>query len=104
MLIQGSNNPIVIKFDRQIEDIPALVVSLWRDSAHYPEPICTWHRQDMLISGDTVVCDLTTEVTRDLPNCILRIEAKGLDDDGNTIFWDRVPVDVKVRKDRDLQP
>lgn len=102
MLIQGSNNPLVITFDQRIEDLPALVVSLWRDPSGYIQPIKVWQKNEMTITGDTAICELTEADTKDLPEGALRIEAKGLNDDGSTIFWDKYVVDVLPRKDRSI--
>ena len=101
MIIQGSNNPLVIQFDADISGIPTLVVSLWCDMAGYfGRALKTWERDDMTISGDTAMCEITEAETRAFPTSKLILEAKGLDTDGNTVFWDAYPVDVKNRHDK----
>lgn len=102
MIIQGSNNPIVIQFDASVENIPMLVVSLWCDSfgSSSTNPVKTWDKESMLIDEDTAICQITEEETASLPASMVFIEAKGLDGDGNTIFWDSQSVDVKKRRDK----
>lgn len=101
MIIQGSNNPLIIKFDQQIEDIPRLVITLWQDrSALTAVKVAHWENADMLVSGDTAVCPITEAQTGALPSTELVLEAKGLDGEGNTVFWDEYRVDIKRRRDR----
>lgn len=101
MIIQGSNNPLVIQFDASIADMPALVVTLWSDTARYPyKMLKRWDRDNMTIDNDTAVCPLTEAETKAFPNGDLVIEAKGLDGDGNTIFWDQYALNVKTRRDK----
>jgi len=101
MIIQGSNNPLVIQFDADVSGIPTLVVSLWCDMAGYfNKPLKTWERSDMTINGDTAACDITEQETRNFPSAKIILEAKGLDGDGNTVFWDAYPVDIKTRHDK----
>lgn len=101
MIIQGSNNPLVIKFDTDISTIPRLVVTLWADMpGHTTAPLLQWENEDMTIDGDTAVCPITEEQTRSLPANVLVLEAKGLDEYGNTMFWDEYKVDIKRRRDR----
>ena len=100
MLIQGSNNPIVIKFDRSVDTIPVLVVSLWDKLSPGIEPLKAWEREDMTIDGDTAICPNSESETVSMPNDGLILEAKGLDSNRNTVFWDRCEVDVLKRHDR----
>ena len=101
MIIQGSNNPLVIQFDTNISDIPTLVVSLWSNLKGLDHsPLITWNKSDMDISGSTAVCPVSESQTSGFPGTDLILEAKGLDGDGNTIFWDEYKVDLKRRRDR----
>lgn len=101
MIIQGSNNPLVIQFDASIADMPVLVVTLWSDTAVYPtKMIKRWNNEDMTISDDTAICPISEEETKNIPNGRLVLEAKGLDENGNTIFWDQYELDVMARRDR----
>lgn len=101
MIIQGSNNPLVIQFDATVEGMPTLVVTLWSDTAmHQTKMIKRWNIEDMTIDDKTAICPITEEETKALPQGKLIIEAKGLDGDGNTIFWDQYELDVKTRRDR----
>lgn len=100
MIIQGSNCPLVIQFDAQIDSMPALVVTLWPDTGCSRAPLKTWYLDDMTVSGDTAVCPLTEKETAGFPDFQQVIEAKGLDENGNTIFWDEYKIELKRRRDR----
>lgn len=101
MIIQGSNNPLVIQFDANIADMPALVVTLWADTSECsPQIIKQWNTEDMIIDNDTAVCPISEDETKEISVSYLTLEAKGLDSDGNTIFWDQYKLDVKKRRDR----
>ena len=54
----------------------------------------------MTINDDTAICPITEEESASLPRVNLHIEAKGLDQNGNTIFWDDYKVNVMYRRDR----
>lgn len=97
MMIQGSNNPLVIQFDQAVDSLPQLVVSLWSASG---ESLKTWALPDMMVSGDTAVCPLTEAETANIGGAKVTLEAKGLDGSGNTVFWDSVNVYVKTRQDK----
>ena len=101
MIIQGSNNPLVIQFDASVSDMPKLIVTLWNDRDGYPNKLLkSWDETQMTISDDTVVCPLDEAETKEYPHGRLIIEAKGLDSNMNTIFWDQYPLDVKERRDK----
>ena len=101
MVIQGSNNPLVIQFDKQVDNLPQLVITLWYDrSSTMSKMIKKWEKDDMMVTGDTAVCSIDEIETSKLPAPALVLEAKGLDAYGNTIFWDEYKLDVKQRRDK----
>lgn len=104
MIIQGSNNPLVIQFDASIADMPSLVVTLWADKTdkfrQSPVLVERWDIEDMIIENDTAICQISEDKTKNISAEYLILEAKGLDSDGNTIFWDQYKLDVKPRRDR----
>ena len=103
MIIQGSNNPIVIQFDANISEMPTLIITLWSDKDIYqPRMIKRWNKSDINMEENIAVCPITEAETKALPPGKLVLEAKGLDDNGNTIFWDQYEVDVKGRRDRNI--
>lgn len=100
-ILQGSNNPLVIQFDADISNIPVLVISLWCDKLRYAgKALKTWETQDIQVSGDTAICQLTESETAKFPDAELILEAKGLDANNNTMFWDQYTIDVKGRHDK----
>lgn len=100
MIVQGSNNPLVLTFDQSVDSIPVLSVTLWSATGRGTNPIKAWTNEDMMINGDTVVCPLTESETASLVPLKLMLEAKGLDSEGNTIFWAEYPIDTYKRRDR----
>lgn len=100
MIVQGSNNPLVLTFDTSVDDIPSLSVTLWSATGRLTRPLKAWTREDMMINGETVVCPLTEDDTKNLVSANLILEAKGLDQEGNTIFWEEYPIDLHRRRDR----
>ena len=104
MIIQGSNNPLVIQFDTSIADMPSLIITLWEDKQdkceQVSEMVKRWNKEDMTISNDTAICPLSEEETKNISTRYLILEAKGLDINGNTIFWDQYKLYIKARRDR----
>lgn len=97
MIIQGSNNPLTVTFDSDISEIPTLVATLWSNTK-----LKEWTLTDMTVDGDTATMPLTEAETAAFPQGILALEVKGLDEDGNTVFWDEVPVRVVGRRDKTI--
>lgn len=98
MIIQGSNIPITITFDQDITDIPVIVATLWGHGSM----IKRWDMVDIEIEDDTAVLPLTEEETASLPCGFIALDVKGLDEDGNTIFWDEASIRVLSRRDKGI--
>ena len=109
MIIQGSNNPLVIQFDASLVEVPTLVISLWQDRVKGDTKSSTLIKQwktgnaGLVIDGDKAICDITEEETADLPSTRMVLEAKGLDEAGNTLFWDAFPIYIKARRDKMIE-
>ena len=101
MIIQGSNNPLVVKFNTSVEGLPHLTVSMWTKPKD-GQLLKLWWETDMTISGDTAICPLTEELTKRLPDAPVTILAKGWDENDETIFWDEKQVNVLNRNDRNI--
>lgn len=99
MIIQGTNVPIEIVFDRSVAEIPVLVASAWAADGTMLQK---WEKSDMDVAEDgvTVQLPLTEEETASWPKKTCGLEVKGLDENGSTIFWDKVGLDVRFRHDR----
>ena len=101
MVIQGSNNPFVVRFDVSIQDIPILIITLWNDVAGMqPKLLKKWEKEDIEVTNDTAICPVTEAETRAFPSSHLVIEAKGLNENNETIFWDAYKIDVLSRRDK----
>lgn len=99
MIIQGTNVPIEIVFDRSVAEIAVLVASAWAADGTM---LKKWEKGDMDVAEDgvTVQLPLAEEETAAWPKKTCGLEVKGLDEDGNTVFWDKVGLDVRSRHDR----
>lgn len=103
MIIQGSNYPLVVQFNEDISEIPKILITLWQDiNATKSVLLKKWEKSDMRISGDTAVCPLSESVTRRLPLRTLVVEIKGLDENGNEIFYEQDEQGVYRRRDKDI--
>lgn len=97
MLIQGTNSPLVIQFDQDVSTMAKLVITLWSLTG---EKIREWDMAELTIDGDTAICPLTETETKEYPNTIVTIEAKGIDSDGDMVFWDQMDVKMVKRRDK----
>ena len=101
MIIQGSNNPLIIKFNIPVASLPQLVVTCWdKTKSDEGRLLKTWYKTDMSINNDTARCPLYESETAAFPSNSVVIEAKGLDERGETVFWDQYRLVVKGRLDR----
>ena len=97
MIVQGTNAPLELQFDRDLSDMDKLVVTLWSLSG---DLVKAWDEDELTIEEDTVLCPLTESETATFPNSWVVVEAKGLDAEGATIFWDEIEVQIVKRNDR----
>lgn len=103
MIVQGSNNPIVLTFDSNVSDCDDLVVTCWdKTKSASGVMLKIWHKGDMQISGNMAVLPITQEDTRRFPDEEVVFAVKGLDADGETIFWDEKKVDILARSDKGI--
>lgn len=103
-IIQGSNVPIVIEFDENIENLPVIIITLWCDEMIYRgDPLKMWNKEDITVSNNMAVCPITEDETAKLPAAPLVMEVKGLDENGKTVFWKEYEVDVVARRDRNIK-
>jgi hypothetical protein len=98
MIIQGTNRPIVLKFDQDVSGLSDLIVTIWDRKGTL---IKEYKTADLTIVGDTVSCPLTEAESAALPLYSVTLEAKGLDD-GETVFWDKLTVNVVRRNDKSI--
>lgn len=99
MIVQGTKNPLVIQFDRDLSDIPTIIITMWSLSGSL---VKEWDTEDVTIEGDTAICPLTEAESKDFPGTVVTLEAKGLDADGAAVFWDRMDVKMVRRNDRNI--
>lgn len=98
MIIQGANNPLAVKFSESVDEMASLVITLWRED----KLIKKWETDDMAIDGDTALCPITEEETAALISTPHILAAKGLDGDGETVFWNEYKIDVMHRHDKNI--
>ncbi len=99
MIVQGSNTPLAVTFDESIEDIPVLTATLWLKCGSL---IKQWDKSDMDISEDgmTIYLSLLEDETANIAPGFIALEIKGLDDSGQTIFWESTDIKVEGRRDK----
>ena len=100
MIVQGTNVPLEITFDRNVSTVPVLVVTIWNQARTL---LKKWEKEDMTIDGAVVTLPLTEEETADWPTKQVVLEAKGLNEEEQTIFWDKAIVPVGCRYDRSIR-
>ena len=99
MIIQGSNQPIVITFDDDInENAQDLKVLLYTTSGE----LKSWEKADLTIAGNSAVAALTQEETLSFPVGSCYIEIKWLDSKGITQFNKVVQDKIVFRSDKRL--
>lgn len=98
MIIQGSNEPLVIQFDESVDTLDKLLVTLWADKPSR-RLIRQWRETEMQIAQGTVTCPLTEQETAALPNGPLTVEIKGLDANGTVVIYEAIPIPVAIRRD-----
>lgn len=97
MIIQGSNQPIVIRFGDDIKtNVSDLKVSLYTVG----KVLKDWNMEDLNISGENAVAGLTQEETVAFPTGACYIEIKWLDLDGITQFNKIVKDQIVYRSDK----
>lgn len=74
-----------------------LVISLWSLTG---ELVREWDLDEITVQEDTAICPLTEDETKAFPNTIVTIEAKGIDSDGDMVFWDQMDVKIVKRRDK----
>lgn len=98
MIIQGSNEPLVIQFDESVDALDKLLVTLWADKPSR-RLIRQWRETEMQIAQDTVTCPLTEQETAALPTGPLTVEIKGLDGSGTVVLYEAISIPVAFRRD-----
>lgn len=98
MVIQGSNESLVITFDESVENMAKMLVTIWLDSEK-ETLVKSWRETDMQIAQNTIVCPLSEAETAAFPPYPLTVEIKGLDADGTTVIYEAIPIEVVARHD-----
>lgn len=100
MVIQGTNVPLEITFDRDVAEIPRIVVTVWAQSG---DMLKKWEKEDMTLDGAVATLPLAESETAAWPTKKVELEAKGLNESSQTIFWDRVSVEIGRRYDKGIR-
>ena len=85
MIIQGSNEPIVITFDSDVSEIREWSVSLYgEDKRGAPTVLLKhWDTADLVMDGMQAYAPLTEDETLEFHPCVASLEIKWLDSDNN---------------------
>lgn len=102
MIIQGSNNPIVIAFDEEVSEIKDWSISLYgEDKRGAPgELLKHWGSGDLIIDGVAVFAPLTETETMSFMPCVASLEIKWLSPEDSIYHSDVVRVRISGRKDQ----
>lgn len=100
MIIQGTNIPLTITFDADLADIADIVVTMWRRKG---VELKRWTKADMSIEGDTAILPITEEESASWPEGYNTLSVKGLDENGQTVFWEEAPILVEGRNDKSVR-
>ena len=95
MIIQGSNNPIILEFDSPIEGITDFSAVL----SYKGQSIKQWRLGDVQIEDDSITMPLTQEETLVFPSDRLCLEVKWVDND-NICFAEKIIISVEKRFDK----
>ena len=100
MIIQGTNIPIEITIDENINSYRDFVATLWIQN----KEVKTWRKKDgdMEIEGATAKLPLDEDETRNFKKGKAKLLVKGLNFYNETIFWEEVTVEVVSRDDREI--
>lgn len=102
-IYQGSNNPLVVLLEMTAAELTAVSVTLWCDEPEYAgTPLKAWSTEDVRFDDRAIICPWTDEETAVLPAKKLILEAKGLDENGNTVIWEQFDIYVRARRDKDI--
>jgi len=96
MIIQSSNEPIIIKFSEDMTQIP-MRITLWDNTNN---KLKEWTNSDLIIENDTVTAPLKQEETAEFPKCMAKLEIKWLDSDKITKFSKKITIEITDRNDK----
>ena len=97
MLIQGTNAPLIIEFDSNVDVIDMSIALIMGDKA-----IKRWGKSDVTIEGVFVYCSLTQQETIEMPTGTAVLEIKWTNRDGEVQFADRASVRIVKRIDNTI--
>ena len=99
MIVQGSNLPVVVRFNRDVSDIPALEVHMFTPDG---DVLKHWSLTDVQIDRELVKAPLTQAETLAFEEGTFILEVKWLDADGKTHFTHRIRDKIVERNDTTL--
>lgn len=99
VIIQGSNNPIVVNFDRDISQCPSVEVGLYLPKAHGYLTLKEWHKADISFNENEAYIELplSQEETLSFPSGKISLEIKALDSDNSVVVFDTILGRVEER-------
>ena len=98
-IIQGSNNPIVVNFDRDISQCSKVEVGLYHPKPHTEQTLKEWHKDDITFYENEAYIELplTQKETMAFPIGRVSLEIKALDTDGQVVTFDVLVGSVESR-------
>ena len=98
MIIQGSNLPIVVKFNRDVSGIESIEIHMYTPDG---EELKHWSRGDVYINGNIVSAPITQEESMAFEPGTFVLEVKWLEN-GATHFTHRIRDTIVDRTDKTI--
>jgi len=98
MIIQGSNEPIVLTFGFDPSTLKAIEVDLSKNDVMYKH----WDKSELLFEDCDAICPLTQGDTMNFPKGILKLEIKWCDNDNYIYHAKVIDVVVVARSDKTI--
>jgi len=101
MIVQGSNNPIIVSFDEDVSSIQDWSMSLYgEDKRGAPGDLLKhWGLDDVEIDENSVSAPLSQEETLAFPPCVATLEIKWLNADDLIFHSKKVRIRIDGRND-----
>lgn len=99
MIIQGTNIPIEIEVDEDVNSYRDFVATLWIQG----KQVKKWQKTEgtMIVDGTSVKLPLDEDETRDFKKGKAKLLVKGLNFYNEIIFWDEATIEIMSRDDRE---
>ncbi len=98
MIIQGTNIPLKVTIDENVDSYQDFVASLWIQGKETK----SWRKTkgEIIADGTTAILPLDEDETKEFKKGTAKLLVKGLNFYGETVFWEEEEVTIVARDDR----